>query len=97
MTNSTNGTLVLSPPDFSEDVAAIVYPPPHLTAIGFATNGFQLRLDSEAGGQYLIQESTELSAWTPITTVTNVSGTTSLNVPDSATNTELFFKARKAN
>ena len=49
--NAGNHALVLPMPDFTEDSAARLYPPPQLTPEGFdSTNGFRLRLDSETGG-----------------------------------------------
>ncbi len=94
----TNGSLTLPLPDFSEDLAAIVYPLPRLTTLGFdSTNGFQFRLDSETGGQYTIQKSADLSTWTNLLTVTNVSGSTNLADPTSGTNPQSFFRATKSN
>jgi hypothetical protein len=96
--SATNGTLTLLLPDFTEDLTAMVYPPPTLTAVGISpTNGFQLWLDSETGGRYVIEESPDLSSWAPVQAVTNVTGTMLLTEPYSATNSRAFFRARKSN
>jgi hypothetical protein len=95
--NTTNNNLVLSMPDFTEDVAAIVYSPPTLTALNFSSsNGFQFRLDSETGGQYLIQKSSDLLSWTSFLNVTNTDGAIILMDPSSETNSRSFFRAGKA-
>lgn len=93
---STNSTLELALPNFTEDVAAVLYPCPNLAAVGFSTNGLRLRLDSETGGRYVLQESLDLSTWSPLFTVTNSSGTATLTVPFSGRNVQSFFRARKA-
>jgi hypothetical protein len=94
---TTNNSLVLSMPDFTEDLAAIVYAPPTLTALNFSSsNGFQFRLDSEPGGQYFIQKSSDLLSWISFLNVTNTNGTIILRDPSSETNSRSFFRARKA-
>jgi hypothetical protein len=95
---ATNGLLTLPLPDFSADLAGIVYPPPRLTAGGVSpTGGFQFRLDSETGGQYLIQKSSDLFNWLPFLDVTNTTGTIILTDPSAGTNGHSFFRAWKAN
>ena len=92
---TTNGDLVLPVPDYTEDLAAIVYPPPRLAAVGYSsTNGLQLRLDSETGGRYTIQSSTNFSAWSPMFSVTNTAARLFLNVPAAASNPWSFIRAR---
>jgi hypothetical protein len=96
--NTADGGLVLTMPDFAEDLAAIVYPPPRLTPLGFSsTNGFQFRLDSETGGRYLIQESSNLVNWVPFLNFTNTTGTSVLAVPSGETSPQSFFRAVKVN
>jgi hypothetical protein len=93
---TTNGLLILSLPDFREDLAAIVYPPPSLTALGFSVaSGFQILLHSEIGGRYLIQESSNLVGWAAFLSVTNTTGTVSLSRPYGSTNSRAFFRAQK--
>jgi hypothetical protein len=91
-----NGTLVLPLPDFTEDLAAVLYPPPVLTAVLLATDSVQLRLDSETAGRYIIQRSGDLSNWSTWKTVTNTTGTLSWTEPFS-NNATSFFRAQKAN
>jgi len=92
---TTNGSLTLSLPDFHEDLAGVVYPPPKLTAAGIdSLAGFQFRFDSETGGRYLVEQSTDLSAWTSFLTVTNYAGTMLLADPSATTKPREFFRAK---
>ena len=92
----TNGLLVLPLPDFSEDLAGIVFVPPRLKALGMtASNTFQLRLDSETGGQYVLQESSNLVNWGSVVTVSNATGSVELSAVRE-TNTPSLFRAKKA-
>jgi hypothetical protein len=90
----TNGSLTLPLPDFTEDLAAVLYPPPTLTALGFA-DGFQFQLNSETGGRYLIQKSIDLAHWGTFLTVTNLTGVMLLQEPFNPTNHSSFFRAQK--
>jgi hypothetical protein len=93
---TTNGNLILALPDYSEDLAAIVYPPPALTALGVSpTNGFQMLLNSEIGGRYQMQQSSDFSDWISFLTVTNTTGTMLLHEPYDSTNSRSFFRAKK--
>jgi hypothetical protein len=93
-----NGSLALPLPDYTEDLAAIVYPPPQIAAAGFSsTNGFRFRLESETGGHYLIQRSFNLISWLPFLDVTNTTGTIFLTAPSAGTNAQSFFQAFKVN
>ena len=93
---TTNGNLTLPLPDFSEDLAGIVYPPAVLTALGMEPAGaFQFRLDSETGGNYLIQKSTDLLTWLDFEGVTNNTGTLLLFDPSAETNPQAFFRAKQ--
>jgi len=97
-TITTNGGLALTMPDFTEDLAAIVYPPPQLASAGFAsTNGFQFKLVSETGGHYLIQKSFDLVNWSPLLALTNVTGTMFLSDPSGGISPQSFYRALKAN
>jgi hypothetical protein len=94
--STTNGGLTLPLPDFSEDLAGIVYPPPTLMALGMEPVGtFQFRLDSETGGNYLIQRSTNLSTWLDFEGVTNSTGTLLLFDPSVETSPRAFFRAKE--
>jgi hypothetical protein len=91
---TTNGGLRLPLPDFSVDLAGLVYPPPTLKMLGVDLSGnVQLQLNSEAGGQYMIEKSTDLSVWTPFLAVTNTTGTLFLTDPSATTNSRSFFRA----
>jgi hypothetical protein len=91
---TSNGGLALPLPDYTDDLAAVLYPPPRLTPLGVSsTNGFQVRLDSETGGVYLVQKSFDLVNWAPYMTVTNATGTVILAIPSGATNPATFFRA----
>jgi len=90
--------LVLSLPDYTEDLAGIVYPRPRLASLGLSsTNGFLFRLDSETGGHYLIQQSSNLVNWSAFLNVTNTTGTSVLAAPNSPIRAPSFLRAAKAN
>ncbi len=90
---TTNGMLNLGLPDFREDLAAVLYPPPALTPVSpTPRDGLTFRLDSETGGRYLIQKSADLLDWFPWLTTTNSSGKAFLNDP-SAVIGNGFFRA----
>jgi hypothetical protein len=94
---TTNGGLRLSLPDYSVDLAGLVYAPPTLQALGVDGSGhFQFQLTSESGGRYTVQESSNLLQWTPSLIVTNTLGTMGLVAPDSMTaNPSMFFRATR--
>jgi hypothetical protein len=93
-----NGGLALVLPDYAEDIAAIVYPPPRLTPVGVSpAYGFQFQLDSETGGHYQIQRSFDLANWLPFLDVTNTTGTILLAAPSAVTNAQSFFRASSGN
>jgi hypothetical protein len=93
---TTNGSLTLPLPDFREDLAGIVYPPPVLTAVCVdGVGSFQFKLDSETGGQYLIEKSADLATWIPFLTVTNSQGTLLLADWSTKTNSREFFRAKQ--
>jgi hypothetical protein len=95
---AANGGLTLPLPDFSEDLAGIIYAPPSFTPSGFSpANGFQFLFNSETGGRYLIQTSFDLSTWTPFLQVTNITGGSLLTSPYNSTNSQSFFRAQKLN
>jgi len=93
--STTNNGLNLPLPAFSEDLAGIVYPPPLLTAAANPAGGLVVRLDSETGGQYVIEQSPDLSTWSTFLVITNVLGSTNLAVTAPATNAHAFFRARQ--
>ncbi|HVU27333.1 MAG TPA: DUF5060 domain-containing protein [Verrucomicrobiae bacterium] len=93
---ATNGSLTLTLPDFSEDLAGIVYPPPTLFVSRASTGGIlEMQLDSETGGRYFIEESTDLSHWTTLFSVTNVTGMLTFQDSIQSNNSCLFYRARQ--
>jgi hypothetical protein len=93
---ATNGSLTLLLPDFREDLAGIVYPPPLMKAAGIVpTNLFQFRLESETGGKYFVEKSLDLSAWAAFDTITNLTGVAILTDSLTATSPKTFFRARR--
>ena len=92
---TTNGNLTLTLPDFTEDLAGIVFTPPTLNEAAASPAGdFQFTLNSEPGGRYQIQRSYDLNTWTPILTVTNLMG--ELPVPTGqTTNAKSYFRAKR--
>ncbi|HLX96372.1 MAG TPA: hypothetical protein VKU37_11575, partial [Verrucomicrobiae bacterium] len=95
--SATNGSLILALPNFSEDLAGIVYPPPTLAALGTNIAGsFQMRLNSETGGRYVIEQSTNLADWSALFTVTNDSGSRVLVVPGGGAGPRVFYRARQS-
>jgi hypothetical protein len=93
---ATNGTLSLPLPDYSEDLSGIVYAPPTLTPMGVNGNAFAFQLLSEMGGVYLIEQSPDLSLWTKVSTVTNVTGAVTLTNAGATTQSRMFFRARRS-
>lgn len=92
---TTNGVLTLPLPNYSADLAGIVYPPPILTPLGVNGAGaFAFQLNSETGGVYLVEKSSDLSAWIAISTVTNTTGTLNFTAPAS-TASKMFFRVRR--
>lgn len=93
---ATGGSLTLTLPDFREDLAAIVYPPSRLVSVGVdGTPAYQFKFNSETGGRYAIEESTDLLTWTPFLALTNSLGTMSLTDPSLKTNSREFFRAKQ--
>jgi hypothetical protein len=93
---TTNGSLALPLPDFSEDLAGIVYPPPRLTPLGIdGTHTYQFEFNSETGGRYSIERSTNLLNWTPFLVLTNNLGDLLLTDSSARTNASAFFRAKQ--
>lgn len=96
--STTNGTLALPLPDFSEDLAGVVHPPATLTALAMGpASTFQFRLDSETGGNYLVQKSTDLLTWLDFEEVSNGTGTVLLSDPSATKTLQAFFRAQQDN
>jgi hypothetical protein len=94
---TTDGTLTLPLPNFSADLAGIVYPPPTLTPMGIDGSGaFGFRLNSETGGIYAIDQSADLVNWTTMISVTNVTGTMNVSNLPVKSSARMFFRARRS-
>jgi Immunoglobulin domain len=61
---------------------------------GMTANGFQIQLSGPAGSNYVIQASTDLQSWTPISTNSAPSGTVSYTDTSAKTNVFRFYRAR---
>jgi hypothetical protein len=93
---AASNSLTLPLPNFSVDLVGIVYPPPTLTARSLGQNGnFQFQFNSELGGVYVIESSTNLVNWTSFQTVTNIQGSLVVTGSMPATNSLLFFRAHQ--
>lgn len=93
---ATNGSLALPLPDFSEDLAGIVYPPPKLTSSGIdGAYNYQFQFNSETGGRYFIERSTNLLNWTPFLALTNNVGILLLTDPSAKTTASAFYRAKQ--
>ncbi len=57
---------------------------------------FQFRLDSETGGNYLIQKSTDLLTWLDFEGVSNSTGTFSLFDSAAGASPQAFFRAKQS-
>jgi hypothetical protein len=74
-TTSAGGNLTLPLPNFSVDLAGIVYPPSALSSPQVNPLGqFQARLNSEVGGHYYLLRSSNLVSWVTLLTATNATG-----------------------
>ncbi len=97
-TIATNGGLTLPLPDFTVDLAGIIYPPPQLRLPGAHAGGpFHFQLNSEVGGVYAIQRSADLSNWKTILDVTNTQGEITVADTEPVTNSTAFYRALKLN
>jgi hypothetical protein len=96
---TTNDTLRLVLPDFTEDLAGIVFPQPKVkTGDGNLMNDkFQFQLESETGGRYEIEHSTNLNRWLAVRIVTNIDAVMTVTFPWTRTNSPGFYRARRGN
>lgn len=93
---TASGGLTLTLPDFREDLAAIIYPPSTMTSLGVdGAFNYQFGFNSETGGRYSIEKSTNLVNWTPFLALTNNLGTLLLTDPSVQTNARAFFRAKQ--
>ncbi|HEY1787904.1 MAG TPA: DUF5060 domain-containing protein [Verrucomicrobiae bacterium] len=92
---TASGSLTFTLPNFTVDVAGVVFPPPSLTSPTINNGALQFRLDSEVGGKYEIEESTDLSNWTPLLLVTNTQGIMIITNQGSSLDSATFFRAER--
>jgi len=93
---TTNSVLTLPLPNFREDLAGVVYPPPGLAALRLTDRGeFQFRTDSEPGGRYTIEKSADFSGWITFLAVTNIMGTSLQFDATAGTSSHGFYRARR--
>jgi hypothetical protein len=93
---TTNRSLTLPLPDFREDLAGLIYRPPSLRALGKGpSGGFQVQVDSETGGRYWLESSSNLVDWLSIQAFTNASGATALTAPDAGLGGTRFYRTRQ--
>lgn len=90
---TTNGILMLRLPPFVEDLAGIIFPQPRLRVAGVDQDHLLLELESETGGAYTLDQSADLTNWTPFLSLTNHRGVSSLRAPLQGPRT--FFRARR--
>jgi hypothetical protein len=96
-TTTSGGKLTLSLPNYTVDLAGIVYRPPTLSSPQVNRAGqFQLQLTSEIGGRYHLLRSSNLVSWVTRLTVTNTTGTMWLTDSAPATATAAFYWAQHA-
>jgi hypothetical protein len=94
---ATNSVLTLPLPDFAEDLAGVIYPPPSLTALGVNPGGdFEVQLHSEAGGRYTLQQSSDFGSWADLQSITNGDGSSVLIAPFDSNTSARFFRVEQS-
>jgi hypothetical protein len=93
---AANGRLTLPLPDFTVDLAGVIYPAPVLAPLGVNENGEPVfSLFSENGGRYAIEKSSDLIQWDAILAVTNDSGLSAITIPNPLDAAPAYFRAVK--
>lgn len=93
---TTNSLLRLPVPNFREDLTAVVYASPVLrSAVINSDHAVQFTFDSETGGSYVIENSTDLTNWTTYNVVTNNEGSMLISALVSLQQPRNFFRARQ--
>lgn len=94
---TTNTLLTIGLPAFSADIVGLLFPQPRLSALSpNATNLFRVRLDSETGGSYDLEQSLDLAAWSSLITITNLRGVLDITPVPPPTGPQRFFRARRS-
>jgi len=93
---AANGALTLALPNFQADLAGIVHPPSKLTPLGQDPAGaFRFKFDSETGGRYWIETSTNLTEWSAFLLLTNSAGTSVLTDAGAAQSPRKYYRAEQ--
>ena len=83
-------------PGFRVDLAGVLYSPPRLSQSGYDPDaGFHFALQSETGGRYQIETSTNLQHWQPLLLITNTTGSTVLTDANALHLPRQFYRARQ--
>ncbi len=94
--STTNAALMLQLPDFSSDLAGILYGPPKLASPRADIDGsFSFRLQSETGGGYDIEASTNLTEWVRFGALTNTTGSQVVIDTNPVRSAAKYFRARQ--
>jgi hypothetical protein len=94
---TAGGNLTLSLPNYTVDLAGIVFRPPTLSFPQVnQSNRFQLQLNSEVGGHYYLLRSSNLASWVTLLTATNTAGRMSLTDSVPATAPATFYRVQNA-
>lgn len=93
---TTNTLLTIDLPDFTVDLAGVLFPQPRLAVKPpTGSSSFRLQLDSETGGRYDIEQSLDLASWSPYVSVTNLGGPLEITPAPTSTSPKRFFRARR--
>ncbi len=93
---TSNALLRLPLPGFRVDLAGVLYSPPRLSQSGYDPDaGFHFALQSETGGRYQIETSTNLQHWQPLLLITNTTGSTVLTDANALHLPRQFYRARQ--
>jgi hypothetical protein len=94
--STTNGALTLHLPDFSSDLAGVLYPPPRLASPHVNPEGvFAFSFESEACGMYDVEISSNLTDWVRFGRLTNTAGSQMVTDTSPAKAASRYFRARQ--
>ncbi len=92
----TNGLVILTLPDFYEDLVGRLTPAPQLKALGPSLDGkFSFQFQGAPEEAFTIETSRNLLDWAPFWQGTNLLETRTFVAPVTQTNTTAFFRARR--
>ena len=79
----------------SSNAVVMVFTPPRLQSPRLAPNGdFQFNLLGDAGRNYDLEGTTNLSTWTRLTTISNVTGSVAVTTTNAPLERARFYRAR---